>query len=91
MRSISTRKVRDEIAECSAKAYTTISAADLQGLLMISSHAELLEFIEQRGWHIDGSTVSFASMDEEPTTQKLPSAQLIQQTLSYAKELERIV
>mmetsp|Transcript_53190 Transcript_53190/g.105776 ORF Transcript_53190/g.105776 Transcript_53190/m.105776 type:complete len:273 (-) Transcript_53190:265-1083(-) len=83
--------VRDEIAECSAKAYTTISAADLQGLLMISSHAELLEFIEQRGWHIDGSTVSFASMDEEPTTQKLPSAQLIQQTLSYAKELERIV
>lgn len=83
--------VRDEIAECSAKAYATIAAPDLQSLLMLSSQAELVDFVEQRGWRIDGSTVSFSAMDEEPTAQKLPSAQLIQQTLSYAKELERIV
>jgi len=83
--------VRDEIAECSAKAYATIAAPDLQSLLMLTSQAELVDFVEQRGWRIDGSTVSFSAMDEEPTAQKLPSAQLIQQTLSYAKELERIV
>ena len=30
-------------------------------------------------------------MEEEAPAQKLPSTQLIQETLSYAKELERIV
>ena len=48
--------------------------------------------LAQRGWSLEGSTVTFAKMEaEEPTSQKLPSSQLIQETLSYAKELERIV
>merc|ERR1719152_82081 len=46
--------VREEIAECSEKAYTSIAAAELQNLLMLSSQAELAEFVEQRGWRIDG-------------------------------------
>lgn len=89
--------VRDEIAECSEKAYTTIAAADLQGLLMLGSPKELQEFAEGRGWSVDGGTVKFASaaMDAEDgdkaQASKLPSTQLIQETLSYAKELERIV
>ena len=83
-------QVRDEIAECSGKAYTSIAVSDLQGLLMLSSPAELTDFAEQRGWSIDGKMVYFAKPEEE-AMQKLPSSQLIQETLSYAKELERIV
>jgi len=86
--------VRDEIAECSEKAYTSIAAAELQGLLMLGSAKELQDFAEGRGWSVEGATVKFAAMDEEgekSQVSKLPSTQLIQETLSYAKELERIV
>ena len=79
--------VREEIADCSEKAYSSISAADLQGLLMLSSKQELVEFAETRGWDIGGTTVTFAKMEEEPLAAKLPSSKLIQETLSYAKEL----
>ena len=83
--------VRDEIADCSEKAYASIKAADLQGLLMFSSPTELAEFAEGRGWSVDGAVVSFSRMEDEAPAQKLPSTQLIQETLAYAKELERIV
>jgi 26S proteasome regulatory subunit N12 len=83
--------VRDEIADCSEKAYPSIGASELQNLLMLSSPQELSQFADERGWSIDGATVTFATMEEEAPAQKLPSTQLIQETLSYAKELERIV
>ena len=83
--------VRDEIADCSEKAYSSISAADLQTLLMFSSREELTDFAAERGWDVDGQSVTFARMEEEPLAAKLPSSKLIQETLSYAKELERIV
>ena len=70
---------------------SSISAADLQKLLMLESKAELAEFAESRGWDIEGASVTFARMEEEPLAAKLPSSKLIQETLSYAKELERIV
>jgi len=83
--------VREEIADCSEKAYATIKATDLQGLLMFASPQELADFAEQRGWSTDGSLVTFSKMEDEAPAQKLPSTQLIQDTLAYAKELERIV
>ena len=44
-------------------------------------------------WQVDNGVVSFASMEDEaaPKQSALPSSQLIQETLAYAKELERIV
>ena len=38
--------VREEIAECSEKAYSSIAAADLQSLLMLASEAELGNYAE---------------------------------------------
>jgi len=81
--------VREEIAECSEKAYNSISAANLQSLLMLASEAELGEYADNRGWQISGGTVNFGKQDEQLV--QLPSSQLIRETLSYAKELERIV
>ena len=43
----------------------------------------------QRGWTISGGMVTFGKQEEAPLL--LPSSQLIRETLSYAKELERIV
>jgi len=84
--------VRDEIADCSEKAYSSINASELQSLLMLGSAQELADFADGRGWSVEGVLVTFSKMEEEPPLkEKLPSSQLIQQTLSYAKELERIV
>jgi len=83
--------VRDEIADCSEKAYASIKTTDLQGLLMFSAPKELSDFADSRGWSIVGQTVTFSKMEDETPAQKLPSTQLIQETLAYAKELERIV
>ena len=84
--------MREEIADCSEKAYDTITVSELQGLLMMKSTSELADFAETRGWSINGGSVTFANMDEDASAvTKLPSTQLIQETLSYAKELERIV
>jgi len=81
--------VREEIAECSEKAYSSISSVDLQNLLMLGSSDELADFAQERGWTIQAGTVTFGGADEKP--QQLPSTQLIQETLAYAKELERII
>lgn len=83
--------VREEIAECSEKAYATMAASELQSLLMLTTEETFVEFVEQRGWSLAAGTVTFAQLVEEEPKQKLPSQQLIQETLSYAKELERIV
>ncbi len=81
--------VRDEIAECSEKAYDSIALADLQTLLMLGSEAELREFAETRGWALQAGTVTFGGTAEKVA--QLPAKEMIQQTLSYAKELEKIV
>uniref|UniRef100_A0A7S3RTJ7 PCI domain-containing protein n=1 Tax=Strombidinopsis acuminata TaxID=141414 RepID=A0A7S3RTJ7_9SPIT len=81
--------VRDEIAECSEKAYKSIALADLQTMLMLGTESELFEFATGRGWRIEGTLVTFGDEDEKPLS--LPASQLIHESLAYAKELERIV
>ena len=39
--------VREEIATCSEKAYASISAAELQSMLMLGSEAELREYADE--------------------------------------------
>ena len=82
--------VREEIAECSEKAYDNIVAGDLQTLLMLSSSADLNEYAAQRKWSVSAGDVRFGKGDAE-TLFALPARKLISETLAYAKELERIV
>ena len=82
--------VREEIAECSEKAYDNIVAGDLQTLLMLSSSADLNEYAAQRKWSVSAGDVRFGKGDAE-TLFELPARKLISETLAYAKELERIV
>ncbi|CAI9780359.1 unnamed protein product [Fraxinus pennsylvanica] len=84
---------RDEIAGCSEKAYDSLSIKDAQQILLFSSDHELVEYIkkEHPEWETENGFVFFQRAKESVPCKEIPSLQLINQTLSYARELERIV
>eukprot|EP00250_Pteridium_aquilinum_P012861 c20990_g1_i1 orf=450-1250(-) len=86
------KTVRDEIAGCSEKAYDYLSSADAKKMLMFSSDQELLTYAEEEHpeWEIRNGFVYFQRA-KETVHREIPSLQLINQTLGYARELERIV
>ncbi|GMP96726.1 hypothetical protein CsSME_00045242 [Camellia sinensis var. sinensis] len=87
------KTVRDEISGCSEKAYDSLSINDARKILMFSSDQELFEYIKEEHpeWEIKNGFVIFQRAKESAPCKEIPSLQLINQTLSYARELERIV
>lgn len=87
------KTVRDEIAGCSEKAYDFLSLQDAKQILMFSSNQELEEYVteEHPEWEIRNGCVYFQKAKESTPSKEIPSLQLINQTLGYARELERIV
>ncbi|XP_022718549.1 26S proteasome non-ATPase regulatory subunit 8 homolog A-like isoform X2 [Durio zibethinus] len=87
------KTVRDEIAGCSEKAYDYLSINDARQMLLFSSDQELLEYIQEEHpeWEVKNGFVFFQKAKESAPSKEIPSLQLINQTLSYARELERIV
>eukprot|EP00823_Brevimastigomonas_motovehiculus_P007522 TRINITY_DN657_c0_g1_i1.p1 TRINITY_DN657_c0_g1~~TRINITY_DN657_c0_g1_i1.p1 ORF type:complete len:274 (+),score=32.83 TRINITY_DN657_c0_g1_i1:42-863(+) len=81
--------VRDKIAECSETAYESYPTDDAQKILMFADQDELNEYCLRRGWEIKDKTVIFNRPKEHQL--ELRSLPLIEQTLGYATELERIV
>ena len=92
--SMLTATVRDEIAACLEKAYATLSVTAAAKMLGCASAAEAVTYGESREWVRSGGGDAFVFREEAaaPSAAKdIPSMQLINQTLLYAKELERIV
>lgn len=87
------KTVRDEIAGCSEKAYDYLLLKDAQQMLLFTAEKELLRYIEEEHpeWEIKNGCVFFQRAKEAAPCKEIPSLQLINQTLSYARELERIV
>ncbi|CAM6095564.1 unnamed protein product [Calypogeia fissa] len=87
------KTVRDEIAGCSEKAYDSLSVADAKKILMFKNDRELEEYTSEDhdGWEIRNGHVYFQKVKEQAPCKEIPSLQLINQTLGYARELERIV
>ncbi|KAL5699857.1 26S proteasome non-ATPase regulatory subunit 8 A [Ranunculus cassubicifolius] len=87
------KTVRDEIAGCGEKAYDFLSISDAKQMLMFSTDQELSDYIkeERPDWEIKNGLVFFQKAKETAPCKEIPSLQLINQTLSYARELERIV
>ena len=86
-----TEAVRIDIANCSEKAYESLSVEDAKRHMFLDSEKALHEFIaeHERAWQVKDGRVVF---EEASTTKaKVPSKALIAQSLSYANELERIV
>ncbi|XP_010533567.1 PREDICTED: 26S proteasome non-ATPase regulatory subunit 8 homolog A-like [Tarenaya hassleriana] len=87
------KTIRDEIAGCSEKAYDFLSISDARQMLLFSSDQELLTYVEEEHpeWEAKDGFVVFQKAKEAAPCKEIPSLQLINQTLSYARELERIV
>lgn len=97
--------VRDEIASCSEKAYARLRLSDAQKLMMLDSEAAIRDYASEHGWHVEADgyinfTASSAAAAAGETAGAAgakdpgpPSASLalINNSLVYAKELERIV
>lgn len=86
--------VRDEAASCSEKAYERLSLADAARLLRLGSEAAAREYAQQHGWTITDGVIVFpnnAVANGAGARGPLPSLELINNALVYAKELERIV
>lgn len=87
------RTVRDEIAGCSEKAYDSLTVKDAKQMLLLNSDQELFEYIQEEHpeWEVKNGMVFFQKAKDSAPCKEIPSLQLINQTLSYARELERIV
>lgn len=82
--------VRDEIASCSERAYKQLSVPEAQKLMLFTSAKEALSYAEERGWRVKGDVVYFDQQAQD-NTKDLPAVELMNHTLTYAHELERIV
>jgi len=86
--------VRDEIADCMAKAYNEVTVSEAQKLLGFTEINQLKAYATNREWEVTknkrGEMLSFAKKGAENKAE-IPSMKLIQQQLQYARELERII
>lgn len=86
-----TDAVRGEIAACSAASYKTLPLKSAQRMMLFDDEADLRAYIsdEQPKWTVVGGVINFNK--EEVAKRQVPSLALINNTLTYATELERIV
>lgn len=85
--------VRLTIGECLGAAYTSIPIASAIRMLKFTSPQEMEVFMADHypSWRIVNNTIYFESEVKTGKAAEIPSLRLIEQTLSYATELERIV
>ena len=85
--------IRNEIASCVEKAYERISVSEAVKLLMIDSEGQLEEYMREREWVTsgDGQYFVFSWPEKKETLHFVQNQLLIQEYLSYARELEKIV
>lgn len=81
--------VREKIAQCSEKAYEFIPLSHGKNLLMLKSDAEAKDFATKRGWKVTQDRIIFPKGQDNSLD--IPAHSVVQQTLHYATELERIV
>ncbi|KAG7269784.1 hypothetical protein CRUP_033830 [Coryphaenoides rupestris] len=84
--------IRDEIAGCIEKAYEQIQFAEATRVLFFSSPKKMTEYAKKRGWNqsADGY-YSFSSQQQRTEEVNIPSTELAQQVIEYARQLEMIV
>ncbi|KAJ1477881.1 COP9 signalosome [Baffinella frigidus] len=85
--------VRDAIAESSEAAYESLPMGEALKLLSIKTAGELADYaaMREREWDVDVKAQVVRFKKEKTNDLEVPSKRLIIETLSYAKELERIV
>merc|ERR1711998_526272 len=80
--------LREEIASCCEKAYKSLPCTKAAELLMLEP-STLGGFCEERGWVVRGDRIDFVA--ETIDKHEIPAMELIEETLHYATELDRII
>lgn len=83
--------VRNEIAGCLEKAFEKISAEEAAKRLNLLTAPEIEEFGRKRNWIVHPAGYFSFEVDSSKTSEALPSQELVEKTIFYAKELEMIV
>jgi len=87
--------VRDEVASCIEESFQTVKRDDARVLLGLNEGSESVfeEFVEGRGWKLEDGLYRFARDVQDDHASAIPAVaqNLIERTLHYASELERIV
>ncbi|XP_014092802.2 26S proteasome non-ATPase regulatory subunit 8 [Bactrocera oleae] len=83
--------VRDEIGACIEKSYEKISAKEAAKRLNLNSLEEVKTFGQKRNWNLGPDGIyNFVEKTAKPK-EVLPSVELAEQAIFYARELEMIV
>merc|ERR1712212_257504 len=82
--------VRNEIASCLEKAYADIICSVAARTLSIGA-GDMNAYASERGWQIAGGRLQFRGADAENEEQGVPSVQLANMAITYAREMEQIV
>jgi hypothetical protein len=74
------------------KSYEDISVRDCAKMLNLNE-ANVPSYISDRGWSIRDGRIKFEAFDEEKKAEEtnVPTKELAQMVLTYAKEMEKIV
>jgi len=87
--------VRDAIADCMEVSYEQLSLKEAAEIMKFDGVGDdLKDYIEsvREDWIVEGDTITFqVQQGAAVTAQDIPSKQWIQQSLTYATEMERIV
>jgi 26S proteasome regulatory subunit N12 len=83
--------VRKEIADCAEKAYKQLKVTAAQKLLFLDSDSAVTNYALSRGWTVSGNYIQFGGTDGKEHTNAESANEVIARTLTYAKEMERII
>ena len=87
--------IRYELARSAERSYESLRIADMNNMFMIDNNNELRQFIEQNNlkdgieWRVVNDRVVFGR--EKREVNEIPSMQMINLSLDYATELNRII
>lgn len=83
--------VRDEIGACLESSYDHISTKEAQKRLNFKNEKEVIAYGKRRNWILGQNNIySFANQADKPK-EPLPSVELAESAIFYARELEMIV
>ncbi|XP_075232947.1 26S proteasome non-ATPase regulatory subunit 8-like [Lycorma delicatula] len=83
--------IRNEIAGCMEKAYRKISVKEASRMLNLPSQAALKKYCSEKKWKLGSDNYYSFAIEEKKSDESLPSVELAEQVIEYARELEMIV
>ncbi|XP_059615271.1 26S proteasome non-ATPase regulatory subunit 8 [Phlebotomus argentipes] len=83
--------VRDEIGSCLEQAYEKISLTEASKRLNLKTKEQVKTFGGKKGWKLGGDNFYHFANEAPKPKEPIPSVELAEQAIIYAKELEMIV